>query len=88
MSQILPIGRSAAAVVNFDNGTRIYYQHHDGAIHELSGTGTIFSKAKYTDKVIITADQARSDTPIASAVSDNEQLKQVSFPYLQRRRAI
>jgi hypothetical protein len=79
MSQILPIGRSAAAVVNTRNGTRIYYQHVDGNIHELSGTGPISSGRKYTDRIVLTADQVRRDTPLASAIAAGTGLDRVSF---------
>jgi hypothetical protein len=79
MSQILPIGNSTASVVNTSNGTRIYYQGVDGAIHELSGTGPVSSGAKYVDRVVLPANQVRRDTPLASAVAAGTGLDQVRF---------
>ncbi|KAI9699653.1 MAG: hypothetical protein M1836_002687 [Candelina mexicana] len=58
----------AAAFTDRNNSTYIVYQAKDTSIHSLSGAGPPVSGSTYSTSVILAADVARNDTPIAVAV--------------------
>ncbi|KAL6718576.1 hypothetical protein ACLMJK_004668 [Lecanora helva] len=60
----------AIAYLNAQGSTMIVYQAADTSIHSLIGTGPPTSQTKYADGLVLTPNQARNDTPMALAVSN------------------
>ncbi|KAG7004557.1 hypothetical protein G7Y79_00024g055070 [Physcia stellaris] len=58
----------AAAFYGADDYTFIAYQANDTSIHLLSGNGPPTTSSTYSDRVILAAQLARNDTPLAVAV--------------------
>ena len=73
------LGSNAAAVLlNGGSATRIYYQSADGSIHEAAGTGAAVHNPVYNERVVVTADKVRINSPIAAvAWKDGNNVEQV-----------
>jgi hypothetical protein len=58
-------GGSAAAIL-VNRHTRIYYQANDGAIHESIGIHSVVLGGRYSDYVVVPAEDVRINSPIAA----------------------
>ena len=71
---------TAGAAIELANGSTIaYYQTKDNAIHALTGTGPPSTSAKYQDTVILDAEIALPQTPLAVINPNSNQFDGVSI---------
>ena len=63
-------GDKMGAIAYLDSltSTMIVYQAADTSVHSLIGTGPPVASTNYADGLVLTANQARNDTPMALAV--------------------
>lgn len=72
---VLSFGGAVAAI----QGSRVYYQGADGALHELVGSGSPSPTNNYNDQIILPAGKARIASPLA-VVDYNNNLQIVREP--------